>query len=1065
MEDFYERLAVRAASIDELLSDDFEPLPGQKSDADTAGRRLTAWCKSSASGDWALFERRLERDGVSIGRVLPRLATVRRRNGAPPPAWIEDAIWIEAALRLPGGDGERDALVGDSAPCAFEHLIVPVVGRASALLRASATHPPPEDMSDAAHRCLCGALLQQLSDFLAPALYERFLNAKADSARDRPAARYDRFVGDMRTGGFRRLFEDKPVLLRLLAVVVRQWIDASGELLARLSADLPAIRRGLQSGVRNRITTITGDVSDPHNLGRTVQIIGFEDGSRVVYKPKDLRLDAAWREQVEQLNRAGAPVELRAVRVLPRDGYGWTEFIEHRACDDVAGPARFFRRIGAWLALFHCFASADMHQENMIATGDHPVPIDLEMILQAAPGERETEDAEARAFDAASEMVANSVMAVGLLPAYAKAHDNRIVAIGGVTSNWTSNVRLRWHDINTDAMQPFRERDAGAVTPNLPHVNGRYARLGDHIDDVVSGFEDYATFLMDRLNDPEQVVRLERFAGLPVRRIVRPTRFYGMLLQRLRDHRWMDDGATWSAQADFVARLSDWDLQTDHSWALQRAERSALVALNIPHFLLPSDGGAIADATGISAVSRTVPGLVRARMRVCALDAAEIAWQVAVIRENTGRASGARARQAAVSAYAAAGEPEPSSLAARAACLSQAGAIAADLARHAIREGPGAGWIGLDWIGDTDVSQLIPLGPDLYNGAGGIALFLAAHGAVTGEGSSKELARAALAYLRKNLRSRNAPRMARTLGIGGATGLGSIVYALTAISRLLGDDTFLDDAHAAAELLADDLIAADKQLDVMSGSAGAVMALLRLYRETGSNAALGRAVRCGAHLLAQRRGGMDGARSWIVAGSGTRPLNGMSHGAAGFALAMASLASASGHEEFALAAAECLAFENASYDAQRHDWPDAVGDTAPLWRCRWCHGAVGIGLARLAMLKCEAVPRAQLETDIERALASAERSWPGNVDHLCCGSLGTVEFLRASAGAFERDDLRELASRRLMQTLSAAASRGDFRWSSGQSRFNLGLFRGLAGVGYTTLREIDRSLPNVLIWE
>jgi len=27
------------------------------------------------------------------------------------------------------------------------------------------------------------------------------------------------------------------------------------------------------------------------------------------------------------------------------------------------------------------------------------------------------------------------------------------------------------------------------------------------------------------------------------------------------------------------------------------------------------------------------------------------------------------------------------------------------------------------------------------------------------------------------------------------------------------------------------------------------------------------------------------------------------------------------------------------------------------------------------------------------------------------------------------------------------------------------LFRGLAGLGYTLLRRIDSSLPNVLVWE
>ncbi len=46
-----------------------------------------------------------------------------------------------------------------------------------------------------------------------------------------------------------------------------------------------------------------------------------------------------------------------------------------------------------------------------------------------------------------------------------------------------------------------------------------------------------------------------------------------------------------------------------------------------------------------------------------------------------------------------------------------------------------------------------------------------------------------------------------------------------------------------------------------------------------------------------------------------------------------------------------------------------------------------------------------------------------------------------------------------------AAASGDYRWNVGKRQFNLGLFRGLAGVGYTLLRRVDRSLPNVLIWE
>ena len=326
----------------------------------------------------------------------------------------------------------------------------------------------------------------------------------------------------------------------------------------------------------------------------------FEDGSRVVYKPKDLRLDVAWHALIERLNRADAPIELKAVRAIARDGYGWTEFIDHTGCADQEGCKRFFRRAGAWLALFHCFAATDMHQENMIAAGDHPVPIDLETILQATAEEHKADDPEEQAFDAAMETVANSVMMVGLLPAYGRSPDNKVFAIGGMTSDWNSKTKLKWNNINSDEMRPAKSKEAGETNPNLPHVDGRYAKFGDHIDDFVSGFEDYAKFLLRQSRDAKRGGLFDGFAGLPVRKVIRPTRFYYMLLQRLKNHRTMDDGVIWSAQADFIARLAEWEKDSDPVWPLQRAERSALVALNVPHFVSPSDGNEIRDATGFS---------------------------------------------------------------------------------------------------------------------------------------------------------------------------------------------------------------------------------------------------------------------------------------------------------------------------------------------------------------------------------------------------------------------------------------------------------------------------------
>ena len=1069
MDPFYRRLAVRAATVEDLLSDKFETLRGQKGDSDLAAKRLAAWCRSCADGDWSLFARRLQRDNLSVERVLARFATSRRRHLVPPPAWISDAMWIDSALQQRATRGKR-AWSTTAGEHPFEDLFTPLADEADARLWTSVDASASDNFGPAARASLRELLVDRLCRLCAPVLYDLFAQAReaavkpVDAVPNQRVTRdhYEPFVLEMKIGGLRRLFDQKPVLLRLIALVTRQWLNTSRELVTRMAADVEAVRGDLlRSPAASPVARIGSALSDPHTGGHCVHLVEFEDGLRVMYKPKDLRLDAAWHALVERLNLAGAPVGLKTVRVLAKDGYGWAEYVEHAGCADAGGIRQFFRRAGAWLALLHCFAAADMHHENMIAVGDHPVPVDLETILQAAVEEHNA--ANAPALKAAKAVIADSVMAVGLLPSYARAVGDRARAVGGMAFDPTPTTTLAWSDINSDSMRPVTVTKAGA-TPNLPHIEGRYARLGDHIDDVISGFEEYALFLGSHTGEAGEVGLFDRFGGLPVRKVIRPTEFYYMLVHRLQNPRTMNDGVAWSVQADFLARLADWDVDADPFWPLQRTERSAALELNVPYFIMPSDGIQISAPDGTSVAVQAMPGLARARARVAALSEEEIARQIEVIRLNLSGVAGSEDVTSADDGPKPLACPEAAATPAPAVFLAEADRIADELSRQAIRGGGAAAWIGLGRVRDSEVSQLTVLGPDLYNGACGIAIFLAAHAEATQRGSSAELALAAVSQLRHDLSSRSAPRLARSLGIGGGTGLGSIVYGLAATSKLLGDAELLADAHRAAELFSDELISADSRLDVVGGSAGAILALLRLYRDTAAGNVLQLAVKCGEHLLAQPRSGPVGRRSWRGFGPDSVALTGMSHGAAGFAYALASLGAATGREDFAAAAAECVAFENYNYDTERGNWPD-LRTAEPHWRSQWCHGAVGIGLARLAILKLGPPGTEAVAADVRNALDGATRAWPGQVDTLCCGTLGSVELFSEAGKAFERSELCELALKRLAAVVASAGAAGDYRWNVGTSRFNVGLFRGLAGVGYTCLRGSGGRLPNVLIWE
>ncbi|MEU2878008.1 DUF4135 domain-containing protein, partial [Streptomyces sp. NPDC007070] len=117
---------------------------------------------------------------------------------------------------------------------------------------------------------------------------------------------------------------------------------------------------------------------DVHRRGRRVAVLRFADGSRVVYKPRPLAADRHFGELVGWYStRAGTPV-LRTPALLTRPDHGWSELIEARPCASPAELDRFYRRLGALLALAHVLDLTDLHHENLIACAGHPVLVDLD---------------------------------------------------------------------------------------------------------------------------------------------------------------------------------------------------------------------------------------------------------------------------------------------------------------------------------------------------------------------------------------------------------------------------------------------------------------------------------------------------------------------------------------------------------------------------------------------------------------------------------------------------------------------------------------------------------------
>ncbi|MFP5288662.1 MAG: lanthionine synthetase LanC family protein [Thermoanaerobaculia bacterium] len=354
--------------------------------------------------------------------------------------------------------------------------------------------------------------------------------------------------------------------------------------------------------------------------------------------------------------------------------------------------------------------------------------------------------------------------------------------------------------------------------------------------------------------------------------------------------------------------------------------------------------------------------------------------------------------------------------------------------------------------------EAVRLRPHLYDGVAGVALFLAAVAYLTEPEERREHILACLAPLRRELRQLadgQGTARALPLTLGALTGLGAYIYSFLLMSRWLAEPQLLEEAADLSALITLETIAADERLDVMSGSAGALLALLVLDRMAPDArregvAPLERALACGEHLLDRRAGPQGQPRAWPAQG---RPLScGFVHGATGIACALAGLAARTGEARFLEAAEEAVAFERLHYSPEHGNWLFSSDGSEPRFVSGWCSGAPGIALGRLAMLPLLDGPEDREE--IAGALRTTMAPSDAPLDFLCCGEMGKAEVLLYAHQVLGEEGFRTAADGIASQVVSRSRDQGgQYRFfPPGDDRFNLSFFKGAAGIGYTLLR-------------
>jgi lantibiotic modifying enzyme len=181
------------------------------------------------------------------------------------------------------------------------------------------------------------------------------------------------------------------------------------------------------------------------------------------------------------------------------------------------------------------------------------------------------------------------------------------------------------------------------------------------------------------------------------------------------------------------------------------------------------------------------------------------------------------------------------------------------------------------------------------------------------------------------------------------------------------------------------------------------------------------------------------------------------------------LAARTGDERFRAAALDGIRYERSLFSVEDGNWPDlrvhgpqekqSLPQT-PEFSVAWCHGAPGIGLARLLCRRLHNDP--QFDVEIQTALRTTMADGFGYNHCLCHGDVGNLELLLQTARTWP-ESMWAKEEERLAAGILNASNGGGWLCGNPLAVESPGLMTGLAGIGYGLLRcAAPANVPSVL---
>lgn len=820
------------------------------------------------------------------------------------------------------------------------------------------------------------------------------------------------------------LFEKYPILYNIINDYSIHILDYISEIILHFLQDSDVLLKvfGVNSDSLESIQLFKGDLHD----WRCVSLLEFKNGTAIYYKPRNANNEEFLQSMITELNKSGLDITLGIPNFISKKNYSWHLHICGNGSCSINMP-EYCYNWGKLQCMFYVLGTQDIIPDNILYNQGIPYIIDCESIVLRPYHYHDG--------NALSVYLQKSVLKTGILPDWMFDDANQRTSI--------SSVLFRFKGGNK----------------HLPHTSKDYYSMSrENIGDFISGFSNAYAFFSNNKQSILTWISNSRIDELYSRVLIHPTMIYSCLLNEQMTPEYL---AGVKNLQPLLSSLVHKRVYGTHTKSITESIKKQIVSGNIPYFYSIGNKACLYSGTMYNVCYdfyRCPNNTEWIADKLESLSNQDLKYQCNIIKETLKFYFDITEDRVQYI------EPEKfSEFPKNVSYIEAALGIYKRIENYEIQVGDLIGYVGKTKCLYDGAFQIALHNNSIYDGVSGLCIFFMTLYYHTHDENLLYKAKALFRQMCNDIESINiSVEECKDIPISPLTGITGVIYLMECFhSDLYHEPTYTFIINKLKEI-----IPLTKQYDYMSGITGLICLLFqaKLINNTEKMELISL---CGKRLL-ELGNISNGMMSWTYLDGSkytvqrTMILGGYSHGSASICVAFYLLYLTTKDTLYKDAFKMALKHDRSFFSEEIGGWIDGRDPENKIDSGSWCHGSAGIALSRLQLLSL-GYKDSIINKELDIAVSQIKKRLSGNLS-ICHGVMGNIEILHALENLGYKVDVDlSLCERKIIHDILNKSS----IWC-GDDDFDslIGLFMGIAGVGYQLLRVYSwEKVPSVMSLE